>query len=144
MKSYMAYNGDPDALRRRTEVSSIATVTATTPWKQLLLRALESNSHLKHSSFFQFVHLKHFMSYRCLYNNMLHLLWSVNFVVLVVFLGTNNSWIWWETFQSHCSFQVLCFQEWECVSVWNLLVNDRFIDGFTEELWRPAIRSKST
>ncbi|KAG8653440.1 pyridoxine/pyridoxamine 5'-phosphate oxidase 2 [Manihot esculenta] len=26
----------------------------TTPWKQLLLRALESNSHLKHSSFFQF------------------------------------------------------------------------------------------
>ncbi|KDP28463.1 hypothetical protein JCGZ_14234 [Jatropha curcas] len=31
----------------------MGTVSATTPWKQLLIRALESNSHLKHSSFFQ-------------------------------------------------------------------------------------------
>ncbi|XP_021678852.1 pyridoxine/pyridoxamine 5'-phosphate oxidase 2 isoform X2 [Hevea brasiliensis] len=35
------------------KVSSMGTVIAT-PWKQLLLSALESNSHLKHSSFFQF------------------------------------------------------------------------------------------
>ncbi|GMJ00960.1 hypothetical protein like AT2G46580 [Hibiscus trionum] len=28
--------------------------TITPPWKQLLLKSLESNSHLKHSSYFQF------------------------------------------------------------------------------------------
>ncbi|KAL4311532.1 hypothetical protein GQ457_01G054950 [Hibiscus cannabinus] len=32
----------------------MGTNTITAPWKQLLLNALESNSHLKHSSFFQF------------------------------------------------------------------------------------------
>ncbi|XP_012083171.1 pyridoxine/pyridoxamine 5'-phosphate oxidase 2 isoform X2 [Jatropha curcas] len=35
------------------KVKTMGTVSATTPWKQLLIRALESNSHLKHSSFFQ-------------------------------------------------------------------------------------------
>ncbi|OWM68629.1 hypothetical protein CDL15_Pgr023594 [Punica granatum] len=31
----------------------MGTATATAPWKQLLLNALESNSHLKHSSYLQ-------------------------------------------------------------------------------------------
>eukprot|EP00257_Ricinus_communis_P018585 XP_015577342.1 pyridoxine/pyridoxamine 5'-phosphate oxidase 2 [Ricinus communis] len=49
----MAAQQDQPAMQNRNESEKTMAVTATAPWKQLLLSALESNSHLRHSSFFQ-------------------------------------------------------------------------------------------
>ncbi|EEF39029.1 conserved hypothetical protein [Ricinus communis] len=53
----MAAQQDQPAMQNRNESEKTMAVTATAPWKQLLLSALESNSHLRHSSFFQLVRL---------------------------------------------------------------------------------------
>jgi hypothetical protein len=76
--------------------------TVTGPWKQLLINALESNVHLKHSSFFQLVRPLIFILF------FLEVIFSKisNFVDVLFGLVLGNNWIKWETFESHSGFQV--------------------------------------
>ena len=60
--------------------------TATAPWKQLLLSALESNAHLKHSSYFQLVILTDPLLFKLHYR--VHIF--IHFVAFQATIGTSG------------------------------------------------------
>lgn len=75
--------------------------TAAAPWKQRLVQAMESNSRLRHSSYFQLVRSSFFFLY--LFPSFISFLFVVDIVLVWV---SGNDWIKWETFESHRRFQV--------------------------------------
>lgn len=115
-------------------------------WKQLLLNALESNSHLKHSSYMQLVCASSSSSSSSIFIFILILF--CNFGIRRFLCVSGNCRNQRKTFQSHRRFQVLFFFCLSCSShnhsfvLWKLTNWNCF--GFSEDSKTTLITFKLT